>query len=107
MSLASEFAPAQDAHVRLTVLRLLADQPMGSANDAAIYEALNALALPSSRDATRAHLFWLGAQGLISVLDLRTSNGLVVGTLTEKGGDVAKGRSIVPGVERVTPAGGV
>lgn len=101
MSLAQEFAPAHDGHVRLVIVQLLADQPMGSANDAAIYEALNALDLRCSREATRAHIFWLGAQGLISVLDLRTTNGLVVGTLTEKGGDVAKGRSIVPGVERV------
>lgn len=89
-----------DGHIRLVVLKLLSAQLMGNANDAVIYEALNALSLTCSRDQVREHLFWMGGQGLVSVLDLRMNNGLVVATLTERGGDVAKGRSFVPGVER-------
>lgn len=100
MSIASDFAPVNDAHIRLVLLKLLAGQPMGNASDAVIYEALNALDLTCSRDLVREHMFWMGGQGLVSVLDLRMNNGLVVATLTERGGDVAKGRSYVPGVER-------
>lgn len=100
MSLASDFKPTQDAAIRLAVLQLLAGQPMGHANDAALYEAVNALALPCPREQLRAHLFWLGAQNLISVFDMRTSTGLVVATLTERGGDVAAGRMVVAGVDR-------
>lgn len=105
MSLASEFKPANDAHVRLVILKLLAAQAMGNANDAVIYEALNAMDLTCSRDAVREHFFWMGGQNLVSVLDLRLNNGLVVATLTERGGDVAKGRSFVPGVERERAGG--
>lgn len=100
MGLREEFAPVQDGHVRLTILQLLAGQSMGNASDAVLYEALNAMDLQVSRDVVRGHIFWMQSQGLIAVLDMRTSNGLVVATLSEKGGDVAKGLSIVPGVER-------
>ena len=100
MGLRDEFAPVQDGHVRLTMLKLLAGQPMGNASDVVLYEALNAMDLQASRDVVRGHIFWLGTQGLVSVFDMRSSNGLVAATLTEKGGDVAKGLSIVAGVER-------
>lgn len=100
MSLAADLAAERERLVRLTILQLLEGQPMGNANDAAIYEALNAMDVQCSRDQVRGHLFWMAQQGLIAVLDLRASNGLVVATLSEKGYDVAKGRSHVPGVVR-------
>lgn len=100
MSLASDLSQHNDGHVRLAMLQLLAGQAMGHASDVVLYEALNAMDERVSRDTVRGHIFWLGAQGLVAVLDLRTSNGLVVATLSEKGGDVAKGLSSVAGVAR-------
>ena len=99
MGFGADLAKVQDGHVRLAVLQLLAGLPLGNASDVVLYEALNAMDLRVNREAVRAHLFWMGAQGLVSVLDLRTSNGLVVATLTEQGGDVAKGLAVVAGVE--------
>ena len=104
MGLAEEAARVLDGHVRLAILRLLAGQPLGNASDVVLYEALNAMEFTVSRDAIRAHIFWLGAQGLVQVLDLRTSTGLVGATLSEKGNDVAMGRTFVAGVQR---AGGI
>lgn len=100
MNLAADLAADRERFIRLTILQLLTGQPMGNANDAAIYEALNAMDVKCDRDQVRGHLFWMGQQGLIAVLDLRGSNGLVVATLSEKAHDVAKGRSYVPGVAR-------
>lgn len=104
MGLREDFAPVQDAHVRLTMLQLLAGQPMGNASDVVMYEALNAMDLPVSREAVRGHIFWLDTQGMVAALDMRSSKGLVAATLTEKGNDVAKGLSIVAGVERAKRA---
>lgn len=105
MSLSQDFAPVHDAAVRLAILRLLAGQAEGHANDAVLCDAVNAMDMVNSRQKIREHIFWLHAQGLISVLDLRTSNGLVVATLAERGADVAAGRSHVPGVARPSREG--
>jgi len=83
---------------RLEVLQLLADQPNGSANDASLCEALNAMHHVVSRDRMRELLFWLAAQGALHVLDLRMTSGMIVATLTERGHDIARGRSRIAGV---------
>jgi hypothetical protein len=86
---------------RLTVLQLLADQPSGSANDAVLCEALNAMSHVVSRDRMRELIFWLQGQNALHVLDLRMSSGLLVATLTERGHDIARGRSRIAGVATI------
>lgn len=98
MSLAQDVAAQLLAQQRLAVLQLLADQPSGSANDASLCEALNAMSHVVSRDRMRELLFWLQAQGALHLLDLRMSSGLIVATLTERGHDIARGRSRIAGV---------
>lgn len=105
MNLAAGVAAVQDGHIRLAILQLLDGQPNGSANDMALYDAINAMPYTVSREGLRGHIFWLQAQNAVHVLDLRSKSGLVVATLTERGGDLAKGRSAVAGVERPQPAG--
>ncbi len=105
MSLASEFAPIHDGHIRLSVLQLLAGQHSGSANDAVLCEAVNAMDLRCSREEMREHLFWMAGQNMVSVLDMRMKSGLVVATLTERGADVAAGRSFIAGVHRTAAKG--
>jgi len=100
MSLASDLAATMDGHIRLSVLQLLASQHGGSANDAVLYEAVNALDLRCSREHMREHLFWMAGQNMVSALDMRLRNGLVIVTLTERGADVAAGRSFIAGVQR-------
>lgn len=105
MSLADSMAAKLEQVLRLNVLQLLADQPSGSINDASLCEAVNALDHVCSRDRMREQIFWLQSQGALHVLDLRTSSGLVVATLTEKGHDIARGRSRIAGVAPVETGG--
>lgn len=101
MSLAKDLATQLLAQQRLAVLQLLADQPSGSANDASLCEALNAMSHVVSRDRMRELLFWLQAQGALHLLDLRMSSGLIVATLTERGHDIARGRSRIAGIAAI------
>lgn len=101
MSLAAAAAVQLLAVQRLAVLQLLADQPSGSANDASLCEALNAMSHVVSRDRMRELLFWLAAQAALHVLDRRMESGLIVATLTERGHDIARGRSRIAGVAAI------
>lgn len=98
MSLAAAAAAKLLTIQRLEVLQLLADQPSGSANDAALCEALNAMNQVVSRDHMRALLFWLQGQGALHLLDRRMESGLIVAALTERGHDIARGRSRIAGI---------
>lgn len=103
MSLQKDFAPVHDGHVRLAVLRLLDGQPGYCGNDSVIHQAVNAIGLPCTRDQMRGHLAWLGEQRLVTTVE--AGSGLIVATLTERGSDVANGRSVVSGVQRPSPRG--
>lgn len=105
MSLAEAAAAKLLTILRLAVLQLLADQPSGTANDASLCEALNAMNHVVSRDRMRELLFWLSAQGALNVLDRRMESGLVIATLTERGHDIARGRSRIPGVATIESDG--
>lgn len=103
MSLAEDFAPVHDAHVRLSVLRLLDAQPSYCANDSVLYQAVNALGLSCTRDQMRNHLGWLAEQRALTKVEHGV--GVIVATLTERGSDLANGRSEIPGVQRPSPRG--
>lgn len=103
MSLAGDFAAVHDGHIRLAALRLLDSQSTYSANDSILCQAVNAMGLSCTRDQMRGHLAWMEEQRLITRQDVMGT--VVVATLTERGGEVANGRSIVPGVQRPSPRG--
>lgn len=103
MSLSDEFAAAHDGHIRLSVLRLLDAQAGYCANDSVLWQAVNALGLSCTRDQMRSHLVWLQEQRLVTRIE--RPEGVVVATLTERGGDVANGRSTIAGVQRPSPRG--
>jgi hypothetical protein len=58
--------------------------------------------LTPTRDQIKTELAWLAEQQLVTSED---HAGLVVATLTERGLDVAEGRTVVPGVQRPSPRG--
>ena len=103
MSLASDFSAVHDGHVRLATLRMLAEAPRLSANDSVLQAAMEAVGLACTRDQMRGHLAWLEEQRLVTLMAL--GSGLAVATITERGGDVAAGRAVVPGVKRPGPKG--
>jgi hypothetical protein len=99
----SEFSNIYDGHVRLSTLRLLDSQPTYSANDSVLVTAVQALGLSCTRDQMRAHLSWLKEVGAVTLL--MPMDGVTVATLTERGADVANGRSAIPGIQRPGPKG--
>lgn len=88
-------------HLRLAMLRLLTEAPGYALNSSIMTDALAELGLSASRDQVRSELAWLAEQGLALCDEL--PGGLMVATLTERGGDAAAGRAIVPGVQRPGP----
>lgn len=88
-------------HVRLTILRLLAEAPGYSANDSVLTDAVNAMGLICTRDQLRTNLAWLEEQQLL--VQQHPNATITVATITERGVEVAKGRSIVIGVQRPSP----
>lgn len=88
-------------HLRLAMLRLLAEAPGYALNSSILTDALAALGLSASRDLVRGEIAWLAEQGLATCDEL--PGGLMIATLTERGGDVAAGRATVPGVQRPAP----
>lgn len=90
-------------HMRIALLRVLVGAPACKANSSILHSAMDALGLTATRDQIRSELAWLAEQRLVTTAE--PGAGLVVATLTERGHDVAEGRTIAPGVQRPTPKG--
>jgi Fe2+ or Zn2+ uptake regulation protein len=90
-------------HLRLTLLRLLAEDPDYTMNDSLLTDLTENYGFTPSRDKVRMELSWLAEQGLI-----RTDNDpkITIAILTERGADVARGRVTVPGIKRPSPRRG-
>ncbi len=86
-------------HLRLTVLRLLAEDPDYTLNDSLLSDLTENYGFAPSRDKMRTTLAWLREQGLVAYEDDR----IIIATLTGRGLDVARGRTVVPGVKRPRP----
>lgn len=83
--------------IRLVVLRILADMPAYRANSSVLTVALDRFGHATSRDQVKTELHWLEEQGLLTIEDI---GAVLVATITERGSDVARGRTQVPGVAR-------
>ncbi|MEC7931494.1 MAG: ArsR family transcriptional regulator [Pseudomonadota bacterium] len=99
----SEFSNLYDGHVRLAILRLLDGQPGYCANDSVLATAVQSLGMTCTRDQMRGHVHWLKEVGVVTLLT--PIDGVIVATLTERGADVANGRSTLPGIQRPSPKG--
>ncbi len=82
---------------RLVILRILKELPQYRANSSVLCMALEKFGHTISRDAVKTELAWLAEQHLITLEDI---GPVSVATLKERGGDVAEGRTVVPGVRR-------
>lgn len=102
MSISQDFSAVHDGHMRLAILRLLDEQPGYCANDSVLHDAVNAVGLTATRAQIRGHIEWLQEQRLVTYQ--AAGSGLLVVTLSERGSDVAKGRSVVAGVQRPSPS---
>jgi hypothetical protein len=86
---------------RCCILRLLEAQSEYSANESVLQMALQQFGFSESRDKVRTDLHWLAEQELLETHIV--GEHIVVAKLTTRGVDVAKGRTVVPGVQRPNP----
>lgn len=86
---------------RLVLLRLLQEQRGYMANSSVLHAGLQFMGVASTRDDVRTDLAWLQEQALVSLSE--AVPGVLVATLTGRGGDVVAGQAIVPGVSRPSP----
>lgn len=82
------------------ILRIILDQNGFVVNEGALQDALQMKGHTVARDVVKGDLSWLEEQGLVSVEHERT---VLLARLTQRGDDVASGRSRVPGVKRPSP----
>jgi repressor of nif and glnA expression len=87
-------------HLRLVVLRVLAEAPSSTANDSLLTDVIGSYGLTATRAQMRTELAWLDEQGLIETESLA---GLIVVSITERGSEVASGLARVPGVKKPSP----
>lgn len=88
------------SNIRLILLRAMEEAPGYNLNESILHTIVGKFGHSVSRDVIKTELSWLKEQGLVS---LENVIGYYVVTLTQRGADVAAGRSSVPGVERPSP----
>lgn len=98
------FADIVIGNLRLTLLRVLNEATMHEANSSVLHQAVEAMGIRVTRDQVRTELGWLQEQRCVKLIEL--SPILFVATLTERGGDVAKGRSKIAGIPQPSPGSG-
>ncbi|MBI0530079.1 VpaChn25_0724 family phage protein [Sphingomonas sp. TX0522] len=97
----SYLTDAFQPHLRLTLLRVLAEAPGYCTNSSILHQAVNSMGLRASRDQVAAELAWLAEQRAIETAE--PAIGLIVATLTNRGHDVQSGCSTLPGVQKPSP----
>lgn len=85
---------------RLVILKLLEKSAGYKSNPYLLQTALDDFGHMVSIDSVLSDMAWLEEQGLISI---EKPGGVCIGTLTQRGMDVAAGRTTVPGVKRPGP----
>jgi len=89
-----------EADRRLVILKALAEDPGYSHNESVLQSVLDLFGHRVSRDQVRTLLSWLAEQGLV---ELDRVSSCLVARLSARGGEVAAGRTVVPGVKRPAP----
>lgn len=94
------FAKFEKEDRRLVLLRLLAEDNDYRINSSILQQSLDLYGHSVSRDKLHTEISWLTEQELVSFEEL---NSVLIVTLTQRGLDVAQGRTTVPGVKRPGP----
>ncbi|MFN4126932.1 MULTISPECIES: hypothetical protein [Pannonibacter] len=89
-------------HMRLIILRALADEPAYTHNDAILTDIAKSFAVDRGRDFVRAEIRWLETIGAVTVREL--ASALIV-TATQRGVDHAQRRLVLDGVRRPSAEG--
>lgn len=92
-----KFADFLREDMRLVILRLLSESCSYTSNSSIIVSGLAMIGHKVSRDVVKTELCWLAEQGYVTTEVLDT---IVIVHLTERGADVAEGRTVVAGIKR-------
>lgn len=84
-------------HLRLTMLRVLAELPDVSANESILHDAVKARMIRADRDQVRKEIQWLAKEELVTAEEL---DGMLLAMATERGCEVAQGKAVHSGVKR-------
>lgn len=93
----NDFAKFLREDIRLVILRVLANMPSYTANSSVLHGALIQVGHNLGKDQVKTEMSWLAEQGLVTV---ESVYDLLVARITERGGDVAAARVVVPGVKK-------
>lgn len=86
---------------RLELLKLLNSLPSYKAGQYFLYQCMTTGEIPPpSADQVETEMHWLSDQGYV---ELTAVGQMQEAKITQRGIDIAEGRSIVPGVARVRP----
>ncbi|MCM0081792.1 ArsR family transcriptional regulator [Geomonas sp. Red32] len=96
----SNWANVISSNLRLILVRALEQSPGYELNESILHTVVTRFGHNVSRDVIKTELTWLKEQGLLTLEEVM---GYYVATLTQRGIDVANGRSTVPGVDRPSP----
>lgn len=104
MSDLERYGDAWKRHLRLAVLRALLDLKGRTGHESLLTDMVGAVHIMADRDQVRAEVIWLHQEELV-VADVK--HGALCATLTERGINVAEGRSDHAGVKRPNVTAGI
>ncbi len=99
----STYGELHASAVRLKILQLLRKSGV-SINHESLAVALASMGIRISQDQARGELAWLSDMRCVTTMQV---GHLLVGEITDKGNDVAKGLSHVPGIDLHVPGAGL
>ena len=99
----SDFAVHLAEDRRLVILRILLESAAFKANEYLLQSMVERFGHVVSGDRIRTDLAWLAEQGLVALDDVA---GVKIACLVQRGEDVARGRTEVPGVKKPSPVRG-
>jgi hypothetical protein len=96
------FAEVLAADRRLVILRILVEEAPGyTANVSILHGAMGTVGHRCTRDQVEGDAAWLAEAGLVTLEHLAI--GVTTVTASQRGVDVATGRTVHPGVKRPAP----
>lgn len=99
----SAYGDTLATEARLKILRLMRQSGEAPLNHELLQMALLSMSVRMTADQVRAELGWLEDARCVKLINV---GPLVVAELTERGSDVARGLSVLPGVARHVPGSG-
>lgn len=94
------FEDFERTHLRLVILRALADQSDFTLNESILQQVAETYGLRKTRDHIKGELRWLAD---VDAIELKEIEGFLIATLKRKGQDHIDGRIVIDGVKQPGP----